>query len=282
LELKPRNDLSNFFDDRSGVIAAEPWIKVKVEVIQSYLQAFVMNVSAHADEVVFVDLFSGSGLYSLGYTKQIFPGPSLSALSSDLPISQWILCERDPEAFKLLERRVQKHFRHQNVFVLDNALSQLPDKFRSIISPAKRGYSVAVCCLIDPFSFELPMSTIDKLAALGFTFLIPFTFPLNERFDFNHYLRERPDQLLRYLGIHNFERLAGVHNNHQFYKRIVRMYENRMLVMGLNAALSAHKVDSGFLEVPAYYMGLFSRRFSTKSIQQDVDLGGQLQISLDA
>ena len=239
-----------------------------------------MNVSAKADEIVFVDLFSGSGLYSLGYQKEIFPGSSLASLSSDHPITQWILCERDPESLKLLHHRVEHIFHRKNVVILDLELSQLTDKFRKIITPSKRGYTVAVFCLVDPFNLEIPLATIDSFASLGFNFLMPFTFMLNERSNYQYYLHEHPERLLRYLGLNNFERLAGVQNNLQFYKRIVRMYQNRMLVMGLNTALSVHKVESKLMQVPAYYIGLFSRHFSAKAIQEDANLSGQLQIEL--
>ena len=74
--------------------------------------------------------------------------------------------------------------------------------------------------------------------------------------------------------------MNGVQNNVQFYKRIVRMYQNRMLVMGLNSALSVHKAESRLMNLPAYYTGLFSRQFSAKAIQEDANLSGQLQIEL--
>lgn len=280
MNLKSPNDRSNFLSDGFSVTATEPWFKVKVEVIQSYLRAFVLNVSAKADEIVFVDLFSGSGLYSVGHQKEIFQGSSFASLSSDLPITQWILCEREPESLKLLHRRVDRFFARKNVSILDAELSYLPDKFRKIITPSKRGYTVAVFCLVDPFNFDVPLVTIDALASLGFNFLIPFTFMLNDRSNYQYYLREHPERLLRYLGINNFERMTGVQNNLQFYKRIVRMYQNRMLVLGLNTALSVHKVESRLMELPAYYIGLFSRQFSAKAIQEDVNLSGQLQIEL--
>jgi three-Cys-motif partner protein len=280
LNLKSSNDAPIFLHDGSSVTATEPWFKVKVEVIQSYLRAFVMNVSARVDQIIFVDLFSGSGLYSVGYQKEIFPSPSFASLSSDLPIAQWILCERDDESLKLLHRRVDTFFHGKNVMILDMELSQLTDKFRRVITPSKRGYHVAVFCLVDPFNFEIPLTIIDSLAALGFSFLMPFTFAINDRQDYYHYLHEHPERLLRYLGINNLERMAGVQNNVQFYKRIVRMYQNRMLVMGLNSALSVHKAESRLMSLPAYYIGFFSRQFSAKAIQEDANLSGQLQIEL--
>jgi three-Cys-motif partner protein len=280
LNLKSPNDGSIFLPDGLSVTATEPWFKVKVEVIQSYLRAFVMNVVTKADEIVFVDLFSGSGLYSIGYKKEIFPGSSLTSLSSDLPITQWILCERDSESLQLLHHRIEHLFNRKNVVILDVELPHLTDKFRKLINPSKRGRKAAVFCLVDPFNFDVPLTFIDSLASLGFNFLVPFTFMLNERMNFQYYLRDQPDKLLRYLGINNFERLAGVQNNLQFYKRIVRMYQNRMLVMGLSTALSVHKVESRLMELPAYYIGLFSKQFSVKAIQEDVNLNGQLQMEL--
>jgi len=239
-----------------------------------------MNVSTRADQIIFVDLFSGSGLYSIGFQKEIFPGASFASLSSDLPITQWILCERDDESLKLLHRRVDHMFHRKNVVILDLELSQLIDKFRRVIPPSRRGHNVAVFCLVDPFNFEIPLATIDALAALGFSFLMPFNFVINGRQDYHHYLREHPERLLRYLGINNLERMTGVRSNIQFYKRLVRMYQNRMLVMGLSSALSVHKTQSRLMELPAYYIGFFSRQFSAKSIQEDANLNGQLQIEL--
>lgn len=280
MNLKSPNDRPNFLSDGYSVTATEPWFKVKVEVIQSYLRAFVMNVSAKVDEIVFVDLFCGGGLYCLGYQKEIFPGSSFTALSSDLPITQWLLCERDPESLKLLNRRVDRFFRRRNVMILDTALPHLPDKFRRLITSNKKGRKTAVFCLIDPFNFDMPITIIDALASLGFNFLVPFTFLLNDRSNYQHYLKEHPEKLLRYLGIHNFERMAGVQSNLQFYKRIVRMYQNRLLVMGLNVALSVHKAESRLMDLPGYYVALFTNQFSAKSIQEDANLGGQLQMEL--
>ena len=280
MNLKSPNDRSNFLSDGFGVAATEPWFKVKVEVIQSYLRAFVMNASARTTEIIFVDLFAGNGLYSFGYQKEIFAGSALAALSSDLPITKWILCERDPESLKHLHRRVNHFFNRKNVEVLDLELPQLTDKFRKLFASSKGGNKPAVFCLVDPFNFDIPLTTMDSLASLGFNFLMPFTFMLNDRFNYEHYLQEHPERLLRYLGISNFEKVWGVQNNIQFYKRIVRMYQNRMLVMGLSTALSVHKAESRLMDLPAYYIGLFTRHFSARAIQEDVNLSGQLQIDL--
>jgi hypothetical protein len=61
LNLKSRTSVPNFQSDGLSVTATESWFKVKVQLIQSYLQAFIMNALPKADEIIFVDLISGKG-----------------------------------------------------------------------------------------------------------------------------------------------------------------------------------------------------------------------------
>jgi hypothetical protein len=53
-----------------------------------------------------------------------------------------------------------------------------------------------------------------------------------------------------------------------------------MLALGLNASTSVHKIDSGLMEVPMYYAGLFSKQFATKAILQDVESARNVQFDL--
>jgi three-Cys-motif partner protein len=271
-----------FTDDDFTVTAAEPWIKDKVATISQYLSSFVMNLHGRVDELVFVDLFAGNGLYSLGTRKELFPGASLTALFLDLPIHRYVFCEKDNEQSGVLKIRANKYFRGKNIIQLDGKPEELLDKLKMYIPPSKGNYKVAVFCLCDPFSFEMPFSIISKLHDQGYSFLVPFTFPLNERINYKFYLKDQHEKISKFLGgPAESERLEkDVSSNHQFYKRIIRIYENNMLTLGLNASTSVHKIDSGLMEVPMYYMGLFSRQFATKAIMQDVESARNVQFDL--
>jgi hypothetical protein len=52
------------------------------------------------------------------------------------------------------------------------------------------------------------------------------------------------------------------------------------LVNGLNTAVSMHKLDSKLMQVPAYYIGFFSRQFSTQAINREVKAADHLQFDL--
>ncbi len=271
-----------FSDDGFGITAAEPWFKQKVQIIQEYLTAFVSNLTGRVDEIVFVDLFSGSGLYSLGAKREIFAGTPLMALALDLPIHRFVFCERDVEQFKALKIRVNKYYRGKNVILLDGKPDELIEKFKLYIPVSKGDFKVAVFCVCDPFSLDMPFEMMEELSKLGFSFLIPFTFALNKRLDYRYYLKESREKIKKYLGGYkDMDRLEnGIENNIQFYKRLIQIYENNILASGLNASTSVHKLDSGLMEMPVYYTGLFSREYSTKAIQRDVEATRNTQFEL--
>lgn len=260
---------SSFQDDGFITTAAEPWFKVKVQLIQQYFHSFVTNVSGKVDDIVFVDLFSGSGLYSIGHKKELFAATCLASLQTDLPVSKWIFCEHSAENANALKVRVNKYFRGKNVVIFDSKPDQIIDKFRSYVPQSKGSYKVAVFCVVDPFSIDIPFSTIDSLNDLGFSFLIPYNFGLNGRLNSKFYIKEQKDKLTKYLGgLHdNFKETKS---NHDFYKRVVRAQQNNMLMLGLNTSLSVHKLDSGLMEMPYYYIGFSSKQLSPKLVRQEV------------
>ena len=239
-----------------------------------------MNASPKSDELIFIDLFAGSGLFSVGHQKDIFPASCLAALSSNLPFQRWILIESDPEQAAALDKRVRKMFPQKYVEVCNVREDDIVQTINAITTTSKAGRRVAVFCLIDPFSLSISLNTIDRLASLGFSFLIPFAFPLNARLDCRYYCEDLKEVLKKFVGPNNFERLSTLDSNAHFYRKLVQLYQNNMLVKGLNAALSSHKLDSMLMTLPTYTMGFFSGQFSTQSVQRDVNVSEHLQFEL--
>jgi three-Cys-motif partner protein len=271
-----------FKDDGFSMTAAEPWIREKASIIGQYLSSFVYNLHGQVDELVFVDLSAGNGLYSVGSKREIFPATSLLALSLDLPIHRYVFCDHDNEEVNILKIRINKYFRGKNVIQLHGRPEELLDRLKLYVPQSKGNYKVAVFCLCDPFSFDIPFQLIDKLNGAGFSFLIPFTFVLNDQLNYQFYLTEERGKLKKFLGgENNIERLEKeVTSNQAFYKRLVRIYENNMLAIGLNASTSVHKIESGLMEVPMYYTGLFSSKFATKAVMKDVESTRNVQFEL--
>jgi three-Cys-motif partner protein len=280
LNHKPLAQVQSFVADGLSITAVEPWFKVKVQLIERYVQSFIAHVAGRADEIVFVDLTAGSGMFSVGHQKEIFPTASLSLLAARMPIANWYFCERDEEQAYALNTRIHPHNKQKTAMVLEEPLHLLPERLRSLIPDNKRGRKIAVLCLADSFSFEIPFTLVEAMAVQGYSFLIPFTWMMNSRTNYQFYVEEKSQQLKHFAGVQDLQRLTSVQSNQQFYKHLVRLYQNNMLMRGINNAMSVHKLDSRLMDLPAYNIGFFSRKVSTKMVLSDVNEQEHVQFEL--
>jgi three-Cys-motif partner protein len=269
----------SFYPDDFTVTAVEPWFKVKVQVIKEYLKAFVTQSYGRVEEIVFVDMLAGSGFYSTGYQKSIIPMACMEAMALDPAFTKFVLCESETEAARALKVRVNRYFRGKNVVLFDSRPEAMLDKLRLYVPASKRDYKVATLCLIDPFSVDFSFDLLSKLAALGYNFLLPYTFPLHARSNFRYYLTEESDKVRHFLG-HNESSVFASNNNLEFYKKLVRTHQNNILTLGLTVSLSAHKLESKMMDLPMFYVGMFSRQFSARSIVRDVKESSRQQFEL--
>jgi hypothetical protein len=81
-------------------------------------------------------------------------------------------------------------------------------------------------------------------------------------------------------GFRDLDKFEGVTTNGEFYKRMVRIQQNNMLMLGLNASLSVHKLDSQLMDTGMYYIGFFSKQLSSRNIQKEVLAGVHHQLPL--
>jgi three-Cys-motif partner protein len=270
-----------FPDDNLPSTSAEPWVKHKIHTIAQYLTSFAGQLAGKVDDIIFVDLNAGNGMYSMGSRKDLFPSTALTSLALDVPITRFVFCEHDPDRLSTLKIRVNKYFRNKNVILLQGKPADVVDRLDMYIPQSKGNYKSAIICLCDAFSLDMPFNVIQKLSEKGFSFLIPFTFALNDRVNYEFYLVESRERLKKFLGSENLDRLErNVDNNTSFYKRLVMLYQNGLLSMGFNGSTSAHKIDSGLMELPVYYMGLYSQNVSTRDIQETVEATHHVQFDL--
>jgi three-Cys-motif partner protein len=270
-----------FPDDGLPSTAAEAWVRFKIQAIGQYLSSFAGQLAGKVDDIIFVDLYAGNGLYSIGARKELFASAAITALSLDVPISKFVFCEKDNDRMSTLKIRVNKYFRNKHVILLDGKPEELVSRLDLYVPPTKGNYKSAIICLCDPFSLEMPFECMKQLAGKGFSFLIPFTFALNDRVNYEFYLVESRERIRKFLGTDSLDRIEkDVDSNMTFYKKLVRIYQNNLLGMGFNGSTSVHKLDSGLMELPAYYMGFYSRNVSTRDVQEDVEATHHVQFDL--
>lgn len=274
-------ELLKIQDDGFAITTGEPWVKHKIQLIRQYLHAFVSALASQVDEVVLVDLYARNGLYCLGARKDIFAGIPLMALQQQLPISKYVFCESDEEQARVLKIRINKYFRGKNVVLLHDKGDELIEKIKMYVSAPRKNHKVATLCIADSFSLEPGFETIRSLSSHDFTFLVPLTFHLGNKINHKFYLGQEKEKLKQLLGLgDNLLKDWKVESNNVFYKQLIQRWENRLSELGMNAAVSTHKLDSGLMEMPTYSICLFAKKYSAKAIQFDALAGSHIQFAL--
>ncbi len=273
--------LQSFPDDDLVCTAAEPWFLNKTGIIRQSAELFVSRLAANSDELIFVDLFSGNGIYTIGNNKEKRPGTALELMRSGLPFNRWILCERDKENAYALRIRTRRFFKDKQVLIFEEPIAALPEKLCYYIPKSTRQHRVTALCVVDSFSFEFPFEFVELTRALKLNFIIPFTFCLNDQHNYRFYLNEQREKLQRFLGRSIQDtRLAAATDNRNFYKHLVRLYHQEMLLQGLSGSLSVHPMDSGLMELPSYYIGLFTSNPAVRNVQREIQQKTVIQFSL--
>ena len=267
-------------DDGFAVTTAEPWVKLKVQLIQQYLNAFVTALANQVDEVVFVDLYSRNGLFCLGARKEIFPGIPFMALQQDLPISKYVLCEGDEEQARVLKIRTNKYFKEKNIVLLQGKPEEIIAKIKMYVPEPRKNYKVATLCVADAFGLEPGFDIVRQLSSHDFTFLIPLTFHLGNKIDYRFYLTKEKDKLSQFLGSESGSIGWKAESNNVFYKQLIHQWELKVQELGMNTSVSTHKLDSGLMEMPTYSICLFAKKYSAKAIQHDALAGSHIQFAL--
>ncbi|MGB4974057.1 MAG: three-Cys-motif partner protein TcmP, partial [Cyclobacteriaceae bacterium] len=239
-------------------------------------------LSSQVDEIIFVDLYARNGLCCLGARKEIFPGISLMALQQDLPISKYVLCESDTEQSRALKIRTNKYFKEKNIVLLNGKPEELIDKIKMYVSEPRKDHKVATLCVADAFGLEPGFEVIRQLNDYNFTFLIPFTFHLGRKIDYRLYLGKEREKLMHLLEADVMNNISEINagSNSVFYKQLVQYWEKKVQELGMNTAVSTHKMDSGLMEMPTYSMCLFAKKYSAKAIQLDALAGSHIQFAL--
>ena len=267
-------------DDGFAVTTAEPWVKSKLTLVNQYLNAFVTAIATKVDEVIFVDLYARNGLYCLGAKKEIFAGIPIMALQQNLPISKYVFCESDAEQARVLKIRTNKYFKEKNIILLQDKPEEIIDKIKMYVPESRRTHKVATFCVGDAFGLEPTFDTVKKLSAHNFTFLLPITFHLGNKINYRFYLTKEREKLSEFLGLETVQADWKPESNDVFYKQIIQQWESRAIELGMNSAVSTHKLDSGLMEMPAYSICLMANKYSAKAIQVDALAGSHIQFAL--
>ncbi len=267
-------------DDGLATTSAEPWFKEKIKTMIQYIDAYTVNMSYRTHELMLIDLFSGNGIYTLGEQRGNFTGFNLSILSREPSYNKFCFCTTNAEDARALRIRINKWYKDKNVLLLEGERADLVNRLKLYVPKSNVSFKVGSICVIDAFSLRIDYVWLDLLAEYGFDFLLVFTFPLNEYYNWQYYLKEERSTLSKFLGAWNaLEKLEKAsHDNLSFYKKLFELHQQDMKLLGYDCAMHSHKFDSGLMNIPMYYTASFTRHISARMMQKE--LGESTQMGL--
>ena len=133
------------------------WSELKLEIIESYAQAYSTILSKQRLKHVYIDGFSGAGEHISKTTGDIVPGSPLNAVNLDPPFEEYYLVDLDGDKVDHLRSLVGDH---ANVHIFEDDCNEvlLEQVFPNVkFEDYRRGL-----CLLDPYGLQLDWEVIAK------------------------------------------------------------------------------------------------------------------------
>lgn len=258
-------------DDGFSAEEAGPWTLRKNQIIHHYLRVFTGTMKRKFNYLVYLDLFSGSGLKRIDKSQFTYGSPVL-ALDDSNEFSKYIFCERDPGNFDALRVRVNKYYRNKNVVVFNGDPNRMIDRIEYYIPDSTKKHKVSTFCIVDPFSLDIEFETIRLLAEIGVNFLFLIALPWKEKNAYKRCMNEERELLNAFLGMPCSEVLndSKVNGNEVFFRNLVKGYHQNLKSLGYMASGSFYKIEESNLSIPFFFAGYYSSTRDTRKIHSEV------------
>ena len=181
------------------------WARQKYCLLRGYADIFARSMRKAWPNLVYIDLFAGSGYAQVRGESRIMAGSPLLALGAESPFTSHIICEEDTRKLGDLQHRVQRDYPSADVqFVRGDCNAHVEDIIAKIPKHSRQR-GVLSFCFVDPYAFSnLAFSTIEALAADGrkidFLVLIPSGMDANRNLD-RLYSRQEDQRIERFCGV---------------------------------------------------------------------------------
>lgn len=246
--------------DDDGLVTPDVgnWGEKKYKLVGHYCNIF-SSAMKNKWNLVYIDLFSGAGYTKIRETGSILKSSALIALSVPSPFDYYAFNELDPEKYKALSSRVEKHKNGSPVRVFNLEANANVDTVIKSIPNFNNGKGNLIFCFVDPFSLNLNFSTIKALAAHKVDILLLLALQMDGRRNFGIYIDEENTRIEEFLDNKNWRaEFEKGYNEKTFIKFLSDQFDNNMKKLSYLTDVDKQqiKTDSG---LGLYYMAFYSK-----------------------
>jgi three-Cys-motif partner protein len=228
-----------------------------------YDQMFATGMKNQWQEMVYLDLFSGSGYSQIRGTSDILQASPLLALQIPDRFSRYIYCDRDAENLEALRRRVERHAPGTSAAYVPGDIDETISQVLELIPRGTSNHRVLSFCFVDPFSVDLRFSTIRRLSERYIDFLILLALGMDANLNLPVYIEEHHTRIEQFLDNPNWraEWKAEEARGKRFIPFMAQQYAQAMMQLRYLATPleRMYLVRSDQKNLPLYYLAFFSR-----------------------
>lgn len=261
-------------DDGLVIPKIGEWGLEKYKLMGMYCDIFTKGMKNKWDDLVYIDLFSGSGYARIKNKNKIVKTSALISLSIQNKFSKYIFSEYDSEKSTALKVRIDREFNNIN-YVIFNGDSNL--NINNIIKEIPK--TSLAFCFIDPFSLNLHFNTIKVLSDNRIDFLILLALHVDANRNLGIYLDENQNKIDNFLGEQNWRNEFIEYNKTDFILFLYEKFKNKMIKLNYLRPNDPILIRSNVRNLPLYYLAFFSehkrgydffekiRKYSTDQIE---------------
>lgn len=273
---KKFNPIISVEDDGLIIPEVGAWADKKYKLLGGYCQIFTTGMKNIWDNLVYIDLFAGSGYARIKDTNKIRMTSALIAMSVSHKFNKYIFCEKEEENLNALQQRVKKHFPelYGKVQFIKGDSNENINMIIDAIPKHSKDDKVLRFCFVDPFSLNLKFKTIKQLSQVGkIDFLILLALYMDANRNLTYYINTKNKKVEEFIDDPNWRVpfVNGIIPTNDFIKFLAEKYDENMKRIDYKEPTKKHKVKIEGLNVPLYYLAFYSKHERGNDFYKKVD-----------
>ena len=148
------------------------WAEDKARLLRVYNEQFTTAMREKWHNLVYIDLFAGSGAAKIKDKDKIIMGSPLVAASAKNPFSKYIFSDSRGKKLSVLKERMDKYYPSHDCDYIEGDCNDEIEEIMSKIPRHSKSSSLLCFCFIDPYALHIKFETIRRLSEKFMDFAI--------------------------------------------------------------------------------------------------------------
>ncbi|MBM2816542.1 MAG: hypothetical protein HW421_3304 [Ignavibacteria bacterium] len=254
------------------------WSMDKLKYFGHYASIFTNSMKERWDKLVYIDLFSGSGICKIKETGKTILGSPLIAMELPIKFDKYIFCEKDEERLEALKNRSRSRYNNLDISYILGDCNENIEKIMDALPRFSKKNKILSFCFIDPFSLNIKFNTIQKMSKYLVDILLNLSEISSIRNEHN-YIKDNSSVIADLIGENNWYQNYSK-SNESLSLFIFNSLNNKFNSIQYLEPENFPQIRSNVKNLPLYHLIFYSRHPLGKKFWNDIQKYSNSQPSL--